>query len=187
MPARKPFGLNKMHHTAEEKAARISAESMMTPKRDLPSTPPVQLRGHQVAGAIWRRVIRVYNGLEERIVTYLDLGILVDLCTCEEQLQEMDLMRSSAWTIWESHNEQFSKLWKEKAEFEQIFRVAEQINSAYDDLMKLDARVDAKRKLLHLLRQSLYLTPRARSGINPSKKEKESPVDPFEQMLDDRI
>jgi hypothetical protein len=184
MPARKPQDLKVRHDTAEEKATRIGDEQAMSPKRDLPSNPPVQLNGHKAAGAVWRRMIRVYGEIEAKIVTAMDLDILVDLCICEEQLQEMDLMRASARKNWESLNALYNKMVEKKAEYDQVLRAGELINAAYDKITKLDARVDAKRKLLHTLRQSLYLTPRARSAAAPSKKTPEAPPDEFENLLD---
>jgi len=52
-------------------------------------------------------------------------------------------------------------------------------------VVKLDGRVDRKRSLLLQWRQSLYLTPRARAGAAPAKKEKEEAPDPLEMLLND--
>jgi hypothetical protein len=52
-----------------------------------------------------------------------------------------------------------------------------------DALIKLDARVDRKRAHLHKLRESLYLTPRARAGVAPAAAQAEEPPDEMEQLL----
>lgn len=54
---------------------------------------------------------------------------------------------------------------------------------AFEAVVKLDGRVDRKRDLLLKWRQSLYLTPRARAGVAPSKKEEEEPLDPMDVLL----
>jgi phage terminase small subunit len=54
---------------------------------------------------------------------------------------------------------------------------------AFEAVVKLDGRVDRKRDLLHKLRQSLYLTPRARAGVAPGQKEEPEPLDPMDELL----
>jgi hypothetical protein len=71
-------------------------------------------------------------------------------------------------------------LWEERA-----VNLALKAVDAFDAVVKLDARTDAKRKTLLAWRQSLYLTPRARAGVAPSEKPKEEPLDPMEQLLGD--
>jgi phage terminase small subunit len=49
----------------------------------------------------------------------------------------------------------------------------------------MDARLDGKRKLLHTLSQSLYLTPRSRAGVAPEQKEPEHDDDPMDKLLNE--
>ena len=56
---------------------------------------------------------------------------------------------------------------------------------AFDTVTKLDSRADLKRDLMFKLRQSLYMTPRARAGVAPTSKEPEEPPSELEQLLDD--
>lgn len=181
MPARKPQGLKTRHDTAEEKAARIADEQAMTPKRELPAGPPAQLKGHKVAGAAWRRMIKVYNELDAKIVTAMDMDVLLDVCIGVEQLAEMDAMRASAKETWKALQAMISRV---KDDVLEELALYDRIDKAYDKITKLDARCDQKRKLLLSLRQSLYLTPRARAATAPSKKAKEEATDPFEDLLD---
>jgi hypothetical protein len=48
----------------------------------------------------------------------------------------------------------------------------------------MDARLDGKRKLLHSIAQSLYLTPRSRAGVAPPEKEPEKPKSEMDELLD---
>jgi hypothetical protein len=60
-----------------------------------------------------------------------------------------------------------------------------QIQNMLAEIVKLDARVDRKRALLHQWRQSLYLTPRARAGVPAQVKEEEEAPDELELLLRD--
>lgn len=67
---------------------------------------------------------------------------------------------------------------------EKAIRLASQCVDAFEAVIKLDGRVDRKRALLYQMRQGMYLTPRARAGTAPAKKEAEPEKDPLEQLLD---
>lgn len=191
MPARKLQGLKTRHDTAEEKAARISEEQAMTPDRELPKNPPAQLKGHDVAGKAWRRIMRAYDSAEAVIVTAFDFDNLVDLCIGMEQLEEMDQLRKEA----KANAERASRILDDVSnptdrngnpidkDYGLIVDCLKAYKAAEDSLKQYDARCDAKRKFLLTLRQSLYLTPRSRAATAPTKKEKEEPVDPFEDLL----
>lgn len=58
------------------------------------------------------------------------------------------------------------------------------VNWSFDEILKLDARVDAKRKLILSLRMSLYLTPRARAGAIPNEKPEDKPKSAIDQLID---
>lgn len=170
MPARKPKSLIVRHETAAEKSERESRETAMRPSRELPLNAPARLRGHEVAEATWRRLMREFVSLEGEIVTRLDFDLLLDYCILIEQLSELDAMRKAAYAKWLEITAQATE---------------DRLAEAYDAVVKLDSRADRKRALLLQWRQSLYLTPRARAGVAPVKKEIDEPKDELEMLLDD--
>lgn len=171
MPAPKPKALITRHETEAEKRARESGEAALRPEQGLPMRAPARLSGHLVAEATWRRLMRTYGEIDGEIVTRLDMDLLVDYCILSEQLAEMDKMRSSLVAAWE-------KL---------IDKMGDPLATigAVDAVVKLDGRIDRKRALLLQLRQSLYMTPRARAGVAPAKKEEPEPLDELEMLLNE--
>jgi len=182
MPARKPSDLIERHETAAEIAQRAERDAALHPRRSLPSGSPAQLRGHTEAQAIWRRVMRIYGELEAEIVTRLDLDLLVDYCILGEQVSELDKMRRSAYEVWELASQAFDEF---EGPLDERIKSGLTVQSTMTDAVKLDGRVDRKRALLLQWRQSLYLTPRSRSGTPPKPKEQEQPKDDLEKLLDD--
>jgi phage terminase small subunit len=182
MPARKPADLNRRHETAAETAQRAQNDAVMQPKRQLSATPPALLKGHKVAQAAWRRLMRIYSELEAVIVTKLDTDMLCDYCMLIEQVAELDAMRRSAVNVWEAMSAAFDSF---EGSEDNRYDMAQKVQTALADVVKFDGRADRKRDLLFKLRQSLYLTPRARAGAAPAKKEKEPEKDPLEQLLDE--
>ena len=183
MPARKPQELHSKNdrHIAR-KQKRGEAESAMLPERSLPTTAPARLRGHKIAEDTWRRIMREYSGIEAKIVTRLDQDLLVDYCMMMEQVSELDTMRSAAFQAWlelSAHHEEL----KHEGQTEQAIFLAIEVVGAFDAIIKLDARSERKRALLKQYREALYLTPRARAGVAPNKKEAAPPPDPMEQLL----
>lgn len=184
MPARKPASLITRHETKAEKQARIDRESAMKPARHLPVAAPAQLAGHPTAAAIWRRIVRMYLELEGEIMTRLDMDQLVDYCMLAEQVAELDHMRRAAYEAWLEISEHHKKLTKEDR-IEEAIDYAVKLVYAFDAVVKLDGRADRKRALLHQMRQSLYLTPRARAGVAPAGKKEEEEPDELEQLLNE--
>lgn len=180
MPARKPSALIKRHETAAESQARIERESAVRPERQLPASAPAALHGHPLAESVWRRVIRTFGEIEGEIVTRMDMDLLLDYCILTEQVVELDTMRKAAYQVWEKLNEAFEKL-----SIDERLEAVVNLQVAMDKVVKLDGRVDRKRALLHQWRQSLYMTPRARAGAAPTKKEEEVPPDDMEELLKD--
>jgi hypothetical protein len=183
MPTRKPTALIERHETAAEIANREGKDAAVRPERRITTNPPVALKGHPQAKVIWRRMMRIYGQLEAEIVTRLDLDLLLDYCILSEQVMELDRMRRAAYEIWSRMNEAWEELSSEISIKEKMDE-AVKVNMAMADCVKLDGRVDRKRALLFQLRQSLYLTPRARAGSIPSQKKLEEQIDPVAQMLD---
>ena len=184
MPARKPKSLIVRHETAAEKSDRAEHESEMRPDKSLPLTAPARLQKHETASAIWRRLMRLYSDLDGEIVTRLDMDLLVDYCILMEQVTELDMMRKTAYIAWLQLAKKHEELSKNKKSDEAL-EIALKVVGAFDAIIKLDSRADRKRALLHQWRQSLYLTPRARAGVAPSKKDPEPPPDPMETLLNE--
>lgn len=200
MAPRKPSNLIVRHDTAEEAAARTAREAAVRPGRALPKAAPAALRGHEVASVAWRELMRLYGEIEGEIVSRLDLHLLVDYCMLFEQLSEIDRMRKVTYKLWLELGARHDKLVREaydlakaddeamkaeaEAKEEQAIEVASKILDAFEAVTKLDGRADRKRDLLFKLRQSLYLTPRARAGVAPTNKPPEEAPDPLEALLD---
>lgn len=191
----KPIGLVKREN---DRADRTEAERALRPERALPLQAPARLKGHDIAAETWRRIMRTYSGIEAEVVTRLDMDLLIDYCILAEQVTELDRMRKTAYRLWlelaEAHDRIDGKVQKalqdeEKDLAEQLqdemVQIAVRVVGAFDAVVKLDSRVDRKRDLLFKLRQSLYLTPRARAGTAPKRKDAEQPKDELEMLLDD--
>lgn len=163
MPKAKPNGLIVGERTKEDKAKRERAEAALTPDGDVFAALPPNLKGHAVATAIWKRLAGLYHGMTAQVVSTLDRDLLVDYCLLVEQVIELDTLRAK---VLKSVSKKGGDVFLE-------------------ELIKLDARVDRKRSLLLQLRQSLYLTPRARAGVVPEGKPPEPEADPLEELLKD--
>ena len=213
MPARKPSALINRHETAAEKRERAVKEAARRPGKGLPVDEPARLAGHLVAAKAWRRMARLFNEIEGEIVTRLDMDLLIDYCILIEQVGELDQMRKASFQAWlaagvasdramtramkaQVEAEREARLAKEAGEdipmglFDQVTKLEEQAVelaakavNAFEAVVKLDSRVDRKRALLLQLRQSLYLTPRARAGAAPTPKEPEEEPDELERLL----
>jgi hypothetical protein len=157
MPAKKPAGLNTRHDTAAERAERATGEASMRPAGDLPMKIPREFKKLPVAADTWRRLMRLYCSTEAQIVTAFDRDLLLNLCELAQELSELRAVRASYLKAM----------------------------GDIDTLIKLDARMERKRALMHAHMQSLYLTPRARAGVAPGEKETPPPPDEFEQLLGD--
>ena len=184
MPARKPAGLRNRAETKAETAARIANEAALEPERGLSVQAPARLKDHKVAQAAWRRLMRIYGELQATVVTRMDMDLLVDYCILMEQVGELDELRAASFSAWKKLDERWTTIEADLAGKEFLTAIA-QLQSAFTDVVKLDGRVDRKRAFLLQLRQSLYLTPRARAAAVPTKKEKPIPPDELEQLLDD--
>jgi phage terminase small subunit len=184
MPARKPTSLIERHETAAETSQRAAHDAKMLPQRALSMDAPAQLADHKVAQTVWRRLMRVYSELEGVIVTRLDQDMLIDYCMISEQVSELDELRRSAIVVWRAVQDKFTAL-PETATADEKYNLALKVQETLADVVKVDGRVDRKRDLLFKLRQSLYLTPRARAGTAPARKEKEPEKDALESLLDD--
>jgi phage terminase small subunit len=181
MPAPKPVGLHTRHATKPEIEQRAAQEEALTGGTKLPAM-PARLKDHPVAQATWRRMKREYDKVEAVVVTRLDMDQLIDYCILEEQKSEIDQMRRAAYDSMLVLAKELEKL-RKKGDIEGAAKVASRVIDATNEVVQLDSRADRKRDLLMKLRQSLYLTPKARAGAAPKTKLDEPPEDPFEQLL----
>lgn len=184
MAPRKPQSLITRHETAAEKAERARRESLTRPAKALPVQAPALLDGHEVAQAAWRRTLREFAAIDGEIVTRLDMGLLVDYCLALEQLAEVDVMRKTAFRVYEQVTALYDNFMT-RGQDEQAANLIPKITLAFDSTVKLDGRADRKRDLIFRMRQNMYLTPRARAGVAPKAKEEPTPADEFEQMLNE--
>lgn len=83
-------------------------------------------------------------------------------------------MRKTAYQTYQILNRALD-LATEKGETEKVITLSERVLGAFDMVLKTDARVDNKKKLLHQLGQSLYTTPRSRAGTVPVQKPEAEP------------
>lgn len=187
MPASKPVELHKRHNTKSEIAERKEAEAALHSERGLSLLPPKSIKKDKVAAATWRRLIREYSRLEAELISRLDFDLLIDYCNVMSQIDELDHMRTSSYEVWHFLNEQRKKFIEDK-KFLEALGLIKDIQKSYDVIIKIDARLDAKRKLAFSIRQSTFMTPRSRSGVKPPQDpEKAAPIDPLEAKLNERF
>ncbi len=183
MPARKPKALITRHQTKAEDQARADAESALTPKSDLPINSPSKLSGHKTAQKVWRRLMQTYDELDGVIVSKLDFDLMVDYCLMMEQALELDQLRESAMESMDI----LKKVREEQVKTGDIMGAlltSKQIAPAMELIVKIDSRADRKRAELNKMRTYLYLTPRARAGVSPNKKEEDQQeMDPMAMLL----
>lgn len=186
MPARKPSSLITRHETAAEQAERAERESAVRPVRTLPVSPPTQIKDRPGAQVAWRYLMRRFGETEGEIVTGFDLHLLINFCVAIEQLAQLNGMRDKAYEAWLEIAKAHKRLVDEKQTDEAVM-MAIKVVGAFDAVIKLDGRIDRKVDLLHKLAQSLYLTPRSRAGVAPTRKEAETPPDELEQLMDEFV
>lgn len=171
MPAAKPKDLTKRHNTKTDRRKRADGEAAITPVIPLTVTPPSQLSG-EVAIRTWTETIAIYLRLPAAIVSILDLGLLTDYCIANQQLSEIDALRTDAMTTYDRASKALETV-PSSTDAKTLTALINAVNFAFDELLKLDARCDQKRKMLHTMRQSLYLTPRSRAGYVPPERDPE--------------
>jgi hypothetical protein len=185
MPAKKPVDLIIRAETKATRSARRAHESALRPKTKLPLAPPRALTGHAAASKVWRQMLALYEELEAVIVTALDQDILVEYCLLMEQVQEIDKLRTSALKAAKNAQDAYRAMRRKRKEPRDLAKFQDALNETYELIAKLDARSDAKRKLLLTLRQSLYLTPRSRAGVEPQEKKKPKAKSQIAELLDE--
>jgi hypothetical protein len=189
MPAKKPASLVVRDETKAERQRRDEQAKALTPGKSLSVRPPAQLTG-EVARSAWQETIRLYLTLDARIVSVLDLGLLRDYCIVCEQMAEIDELRAVARNNYSVNQALLVKALMDKkdaTDLKILTKLSESVNRCFDKILRLDARADGKRKLVHSYRQSLMLTPRSRGGVNPEEKQKEEPQSAMGKILDGEV
>ena len=175
MPARKPLSLQSRHSTNDEITAREKADESMQSEKAFSVREPADLKGHKTACKVWRRTIREYEKLEAQLVSKLDYDLLIDYCLTMEQMEEINELRESARDVWRTLQVAYRDAVKSHEVIEAKL-LAPRVTDSFDSIVKLDARLDQKRKYLLTVRQSLYMTPRSRTGQAPEKKDEKDPA-----------
>ena len=186
MPAAKPKALIQRHETKAEQQARADKEAAFDSGFELPKREPAELKDHSTAAKTWRRLMREFSNIEESYVISLDRDMLINYCILVEQLEELDRMRKTSYRIWLHYGKNYEKSVKDDDE-ESAEEWALKAGDAFDDVVKLDARADQKRKAIFDLQKSLYMTPRSRAGAKPPPKEPEVPQDEMGKLLSNSV
>ena len=184
MPAAKPKDLIIRAETKAKKSKRASSEASVTPKYELPQVPPAQLKG-DIERATWQETVILYFTLDARIISQLDRGLLLDFCVATQQLAEIDQLRQKTMKNYLQAQQALDRAYdREENDAKALASLKQTVNWDLDEIIKLDGRADNKRKLLHTLRQSLYLTPRSRAGYVPPEKPPKEPRSKEEEIID---
>ena len=156
------------------------------PKTEISAAVPVRLRGkaHAQAASTWKRIIGLYLEIDGNIVTAFDHDLLIKYCLLEEEVVELEEMRKTIKTDWETNSKQAKKIKPNTDTLKDWVQMWTVVNGLFQRFQGMDARLDGKRKLLHTLSQSLYLTPRSRAGVAPAEKETDDLKDDMESLLD---
>ncbi len=93
MPAKKPIDLHADYGHRARYERRKRAEEKVTPKGLVPLNPPVSIRGDSNAAQTWRRLARLYNQLEAKIITRLDLGLLERYCQLRARIEQLQALQ----------------------------------------------------------------------------------------------
>lgn len=183
MPARKPGSMQRRHSTKAEKAARLESEESLTSDRKIPErTIPVAIKDDKVAAAVWRKMVRAFNRLESKVIDSLDRDLLIDYCMVMSQIAVLDGMREDVKLLSSTYKAILAKAADEPGNVVFMRETADKLLESNDRILKLDARVDQKRKLAFAYRQSMFMTPRSRTGVTPTRKE-DAPTDPMADLL----
>lgn len=187
MPAKKPPGLHTRHDAKSDRESRGADDAAMKPVTKLDVSPPVDLRGHPYASELWERIVSLYHEIKGDIITAFDRELLIKYCLAQEELVQLAQLRNDTHKIWQTNLavlDKFKSVKKIKSEdLKHYYKALGEANAILKRFQGLDARLDGKRKLALTMEQSLYLTPRSRTGVAPEQKEPEEPMDEMDKML----
>lgn len=188
MPARKPNTLNKRKDSKQDRAARVSLESMVTPVTTLTSSPPAELKGRKIAGVVWTRVIELQNETQaakdgKPIITAFDERSLITYCKMVEEEFTLEAKLSKLDIAQEDFHKKATKIKPTKDNFKEWVSMWAQFNGLTSNFKGMSARLDAHRASIHELAKSMYLTPSSRAGVAPVAAEPDEPKSPMEELL----
>lgn len=176
MSANKPQALLTGNYKKKYLKDRMAAEEAMNPGFPMPSDIPVRLKGKKIAETTWKKMTALYESTSGKLVTAFDENLLVTLCLLEEELEWVNNLRGKVQNNIDRIEKVLSKKPDQKKE-KDVFRSYQALVREYHYLISrmqgFDARIDGKRKLIHSISQSLYLTPRSRAGVVPKPKRPE--------------
>jgi hypothetical protein len=136
------------------------------------------------AAATWKKTIGLYLEIQGQIVTAFDEGALIDYCLAMEEADERLKQLKTATQDFEVLRAAAKRTKQTVENFSTWTHMWELVNTKEQTLLKLDARLDQKRKFILSLRQNLYLLPRSRAGVAPTEKEQKEDDDPMSRLLD---
>jgi hypothetical protein len=179
MPIRKPTGLITRAETKEDRAKREETDALFRTTVPLPKNVPPELTGSKIAIEAWKRTMKTYRGMKSEIVSGLDYDVLVEYCLTIQELADLRerYIHIQDQTIFIERNEKVFRKAGIKAVLEEWAVKAWSLNDSYELLRKIGLRLDQKRDRINKLRHALYLTPRARTGVAPAKKDPEKDDD----------
>lgn len=185
MPTKKPIVLLNNHDTLDNREKRNAAENSITPTAPLPHDPPPKLSGHKMASMLWKKIVELYDSIDGKIATAFDEETLINFVLLWEECEWLISIRGKVDKERASVEKMIAKKpeIKDDAKMKNYLNLLAQYSALLARLQGLDARLDGKRKLMHTLAQSLYLTPRARAGVVPPQKGTPPPADPMEAFL----
>lgn len=181
----KPASLVQRHVSTADRKARKTAESAVTPRTGLTLKPPDELKGHKAAIATWKRTVGLYAEVEGIIATAFDRDLLIKYCLLEEELLELAALRKAILKDYGVQIKRARKFQPNSKQIKEYVAMWTAVNGLFMRFQGMDARLDGKRKLLHVLAQSLYLTPRARAGVAPPEKPLTPPKSKMAALLDE--
>jgi len=156
----------------------------MKPRTGLTLRTPEELKGHKAAITTWRRIVSLYAEVEGTIATAFDRDLLVKYCLLEEELIELAAVRKEIKKEYTTQLKAARRFHPTSKEIKDYINMWSVVNALFQRFQGMDARLDGKRKLLHALSQSLYLTPRARAGVAPPEKPLTPSKSSMEKVLD---
>jgi len=157
----------------------------MRPRTAISDKAPATIAQSPEAVKVWKRVIALYKETTAMLITAFDADLLAKYCGAEAELIELAGRRKKMGEEADKHMGLLSRMKPTKDTLHDYFSALAQANALQARFQSLDARIDSKRKMLLAMAQSLYLTPRSRTGASPQSKEPEKPVDDMSRLLDE--
>jgi len=190
MPARKHSSQQKGHDLNDEKRTRDDAARAVTPRTVLEIKPHAALKNHKIAAGVWTEILTLQAETKAAedgtpIITSFDKDLLIKYCLLEEECIWLEGIRADIEDDYLSVRSKLRRVKPKGNALKDYYNVLGQVNALLARLQGMDARLDGKRKLLHSLAQSVYLTPRSRAGVAPEGREPQKPKNKLTAMLDE--